>query len=359
MGKTYEEYTNATAGLDQFGLVVCNLIEEILVQNSIQYQYVTFRVKTQTSAHRKMLNGRDKYNEFNDLTDLLGVRVITYFPTDVDKAASAIGKEFLIDKKNSIDKRKLLETDRFGYLSLHYIASLTKKRALLPEYVRFKNMRFELQIRSVLQHAWAEIEHDLGYKLEAELPDTVKRDFSRLAGLLELADEEFERIRSELGDYEKQVEATLKTAPQRLDLNQSSIFTALSSESLLLELDKAIALESKLSLSETPEKGYASREASELKKLGVADLGELLALVKKYKKHIIVFAKYWLTPESSFAKNQRPLPRGIGLFYLEYILVAQKKDDEIKEWGKVFNQRAKVIAEVRETWEKVIQEIVE
>jgi hypothetical protein len=71
-------------------------------------------------------------------------------------------------------------------------------------------IKFEIQMRSSLQHTWAEIEHDLGYKSMYEVPREVRREFSRIAGLLELADESFVRIRSKIADYNKQTTENIK-----------------------------------------------------------------------------------------------------------------------------------------------------
>ncbi|WP_242785636.1 GTP pyrophosphokinase [Bacillus cereus] len=125
----------------------------------------------------KVEKGGNKYSTLNDITDISGIRVITYFSDDVDKVASMIQNEFEIDETNSVDKRTLLDPDRFGYLSLHYVIKLNTLRTSLVEYQRFKDLKAEVQIRSILQHAWAEIEHDLGYKSKNSIPRVVKRDF--------------------------------------------------------------------------------------------------------------------------------------------------------------------------------------
>ena len=79
-----------------------------------------------------------KYNSLADLTDILGLRVITFYIDDVDKVASAVERLFEIDWENTVDKRKIHEIDSFGYLSLHYICKV-------PDFP----YRFEVQMRSV------------------------------------------------------------------------------------------------------------------------------------------------------------------------------------------------------------------
>ena len=106
---------------------------------------------------------------------LYGARLITYFADEVEHLASLVETEFEIDRVNSVDKRQTQEPDRFGYLSVHYIAELKDTRTSLPEYRRFKGVKFEVQVRSILQHTWAEIEHDLQYKNVEAIPRELRR----------------------------------------------------------------------------------------------------------------------------------------------------------------------------------------
>ena len=154
------------------------------------------RVKTEDSLAGKLELKGAKYKTLADITDIIGLRVITYYSEDVDKVASAVDRLFEVDWQNSVDKRKLLEIDTFGYMSLHYICS--KKD--FP-------YRFEIQMRTLLQHAWANMNHDTGYKSGVEIPTSYKRSINRLAGLLELVDAEFSRIREELADYRRRVKS--------------------------------------------------------------------------------------------------------------------------------------------------------
>src|SRR5207302_1083445 len=89
------------------------------------------RVKNRKSLEGKLLRPEKQYAQLVDITDIVGVRIITHYGRDVDRIAEIVRREFLIDEKNSVDKRDLLDPDRFGYLSLHLIASLSADRLAL------------------------------------------------------------------------------------------------------------------------------------------------------------------------------------------------------------------------------------
>jgi hypothetical protein len=157
-------------------------------------------VKTEKSLTGKLELKGAKYKSIDDITDLVGLRVITFYTDEVDKVAVIAKGLFDIDWQESVDKRKLHELDAFGYNSLHYICRL-----------RTGGPRFELQMRTALQHVWSTIEHDTGYKGDVKIPREYKRQFSRLAGMLELIDEEFSRLRMVLTDYRRQTLALVKS----------------------------------------------------------------------------------------------------------------------------------------------------
>ena len=154
------------------------------------------RVKEEKSLAGKLELKGAKYGSLADITDIFGMRIITFYIDDVDKVASVVERLFEVDWDNSVDKRKLHEVDRFGYMSLHYICRH-------PDFP----FRFEVQMRTILQHAWANMNHDTGYKSDVEVPMEYMRNMNRLAGMLELVDEQFSRIRTEINDYRRQVQS--------------------------------------------------------------------------------------------------------------------------------------------------------
>ena len=154
------------------------------------------RVKEEKSLAGKLELKGAKYASLADITDVFGMRIITFYIDDVDKVASVVERLFEVDWDNSVDKRKLHEVDRFGYMSLHYICRH-------PDFP----FRFEVQMRTILQHAWANMNHDTGYKSDVEVPMEYMRNMNRLAGMLELVDEQFSRIRTEINDYRRQVQS--------------------------------------------------------------------------------------------------------------------------------------------------------
>ena len=179
-----------------------DLLQKALREQNIQLNAFEHRMKSEESLTGKLEKKGYKYQTIYDITDLVGIRVVTYYTDDVDKVAVIVKQIFDIDWKNSVDKRKH-QLDSFGYLSLHYICYL-KEGPL-------RSIPFEVQMRTALQHVWSAIEHDIGYKGAVKLPPEFVRQFSRLAGMLEMADDEFSRLRTTMSEYRRQVQTLVKS----------------------------------------------------------------------------------------------------------------------------------------------------
>ncbi|ACL76180.1 GTP pyrophosphokinase [Ruminiclostridium cellulolyticum] len=174
-----------------FSEQLSDVIKSILNSEGIQYHTITFRVKDIDSLVKKI--EKKKYKDpINQITDFSGLRIIAYTNSDVNKICYLLENEFCIDYINSNNKNLLLNVDKVGYRSIHYIVMYGSERLHLGEYKDFKDFKCEVQVRTLLEHAWAEIEHDRIYKSQYDIPDNLKRKFNLQSGNLELIDNEFD-----------------------------------------------------------------------------------------------------------------------------------------------------------------------
>ncbi len=205
------EYFELKEFYEILGSVVQEMIETRLKNADIEISSISHRVKTEDSLRRKLVLKDGKYDSLSDITDILGVRIITMYSDEVDRVAELLESVFDIDWENSVDKRKTLGVREFGYQSLHYICSLPDNKNF-PEKMMGK--RFEIQIRTELQHIWSEINHDIGYKSAFTLPTSCMRSFSKLASLIEIADEIACNLRNEITEY-------VETVRKKIALNMA------------------------------------------------------------------------------------------------------------------------------------------
>jgi putative GTP pyrophosphokinase len=137
--------------MEEFGLTIKGLLKELLRHNGVVVHTIDHRVKTEKSAKRKLSRQDASYEGFSSLHDLLGLRITCYFSDDIDRIVKIIEDEFLMDHSRSVDKGKQLGTREFGYRSVHRVAQISASRSKLAEYDRYKSLRFEIQIRTVVQ----------------------------------------------------------------------------------------------------------------------------------------------------------------------------------------------------------------
>lgn len=202
-----DEYLDNLDTYQKIQEIVIDKLNECIRQSNITINAVEARIKTEKSLRGKLMLKGYKYNSIADITDIVGARVITFYTDEVDKVAAIIDKVFDIDWQNSIDKRTVLELDQFGYMSLHYICRIPQSLYDDPAMPKVNQYRFEIQMRTALQHVWATMYHDTGYKSGIEIPREHLRNMNRIAGMLELADEQFSRIRKEITDYRRKIQS--------------------------------------------------------------------------------------------------------------------------------------------------------
>lgn len=190
--------------------MVAATLKSTLDGHGISYVDIPFREKGKKSFLKKIEDKKKKKNYSpSDMTDLAGIRVITLIESDIQKVSDLIHQLFNVHKEDSVNKTESLGEDKVGYRSVHFVCDIGESREDLPEWRFLKDRCFEIQVRTALMHAWAEIEHDRGYKLGGQLPSNLTRRFSLLSGLLESADLEFNRLTVEIEDYSKSLEINI------------------------------------------------------------------------------------------------------------------------------------------------------
>lgn len=198
-----DQYARKRQLYDDFAWEIKNILTDALEARPLKINEIQVRAKDEKSFGNKAVTPSDqnpeepKYkNPMLDITDLAGVRVITFFPRTVAEVCHLIQEEFEVIER--VDHTATAEQEqRLGYLSVHYVVRLGSNRDRLAEYRKFVGLAAEIQVRTVLQHAWAEIEHDIRYKSTSTIPQAISRRLMTLAGLLEIADREFESIQTE------------------------------------------------------------------------------------------------------------------------------------------------------------------
>ncbi len=326
--------------------IVDDILHKILITDKNTLIHITHRIKTMDSIKGKLKRKSDSYASIYDIRDILGFRVISYFSSDVDRAAEIIAKHFRVDMDKSKDKRELIDARSFGYLSLHYICSLPE------EYGELSDLWFEIQIKTILQHSWAEIEHDLGYKAEIEVPREIRRSFSKAASLLETTDDIFSDIQRRLNEYTARVKREMANESldelyfDRLTLTE---FTAHNASYRKL-LDEIAAI-TNANITE----GVIDNILIQIDFLGINTLGDMSRLIEKEHDLALKLAR-----ESLEGSELDELSSTVAFYYLframlikgdfskerirEFLMLTTASERSIEyNLGKIMEERSKLV----------------
>lgn len=311
------------------------LLAQLVQDKGIECVSITHRPKDRSSFLRKVERPDAGYENLEDITDLAGIRLITYYEDDVDRIADMIETEFDVDVHNTVDKRSELNPTEFGYISLHYVVQLANNRKNLAEYQQFGVCKAEIQIRSVLQHAWAEIEHDLGYKTETSIPSGERRRFSRLAGLLEIADSEFMALRDRLVEYERDVPSKIADNPDNVALDLASYRAFVRGQEVPARI--ALAISDALGTNiETDDDDDLSRQLHRFDRLGIETIGELRSEAERVEQGAIKLASQILGG-GSFRGNV--IGDGTGMSWVAHVLAGESKMS-VEDFADYMNPRS-------------------
>ncbi len=216
-----KEFIDQNPDYVQLSSEVAHILETIVKKAEIEYSSITHRAKSLHSFLEKIV--RKKYDEpFKEITDFAGVRLVFLYNSDFYKIESIIKENFKIIE--IVDKLNDKGVDKFGYGAIHFIVQLSSSHSG-ARYDNIKNLKCEIQVRTVLQDAWSIIDHHLAYKNESAIPKQLRRQINGLAGLFETADNSFNQIRKERELYISKVIKS-KEKPQVFlneDLNLDSL----------------------------------------------------------------------------------------------------------------------------------------
>lgn len=171
-----------------------------LVEGLSDIDHVSARAKDPArfaeKAARKDSDGRPKYRHpLVEIQDQLGARIVVFYEETVEKVTDLVGEYF-----QAIEEQQLVPESfwEFGYFGTHLV--LTVPSDVVPADVEVGDVPrfFELQVKTLFQHAWSQANHDLGYKTPRELSGDQKRRLAFTAAQAWGADRVFQELRSEL-----------------------------------------------------------------------------------------------------------------------------------------------------------------
>lgn len=211
------------------------LFKDLLRASTIDYHLLESRTKTEESLREKVARAAKSYDDpLRQIDDLSGVRIITYYQDDADKIAKIIKEEFQVREVSSTGLAR--PPSEFGYNSSHFIVSINEERAGLLEWNGLRDLKAEIQVRTVLQHAWAAISHKLQYKREEDVPVELRRKLFRLSALFELSDDEFMALRSASGTVVEEIESRINAGDNDIAIDYLSMKQFLSQSEVVFDL---------------------------------------------------------------------------------------------------------------------------
>ncbi|MDF2438276.1 MAG: (p)ppGpp synthetase [Bacteroidota bacterium] len=306
-----DEYNRLQSQYSKLGKNLEEALKSFLEAEKIPYLSVYHRVKDFESYFEKV--GRKNYKDpFNETEDICGIRIICYYASDIEKIENIIKKELnVLESENKSDSLGLKE---FAYRSVHNIVKINDNWTATPNYRGLQNYKAEIQIRTILMHAWAEIEHKLNYKSDAQVPFNFQRKLFRLSAKFEEADEQFEELRDGITEYRKDIAEKTRNENKfdvTQDFNLDSFLAFLNfhfpemppAEGFYLNTTFEDAVKNDITFAELEEdikfiKPYIHEIAEDLKKNGYTNQ------VDEMPTEIIGFSRQVLGKEDYKATNQ-------------------------------------------------------
>jgi putative GTP pyrophosphokinase len=325
--------------LETFCVKTETLIQDCLDDAQVRYQSIQSRVKRREKLRIKYLDPKKGYKQLDDITDQAALRIITYYEDEVDRVAEVIKQEFHVIPEQSVDKRET-DPDRFGYYALNFACTHSPKRQADVQYKKFAELIFEIQITSVLRHAWSEIEHEW-YDLKDSYPDEIKRRFYRQAALLEIAESEFLSLRNLRISYKRSVDVRVDAEVPGLPIDAVSLKAFMLRETMVRSMDERIALIAKASLID-PDDALTARRAKATQLAGFLSLTGLRDSLRQFEPEILQYVT--AISRIPFRMEGRPLRRGVSIHNLAMLVILNQEEQKMTDSLKTLNvQRGEIV----------------
>lgn len=307
------EFIRQSEGYKQLAHTVQEILKEQLKLENIKTAYVLSRVKDVDSFLDKIHRKRH-VNPFEQMNDIIGIRVVCLYTEDIRKIAELINSRFDILREDSKDKN--LGVDKMGYYDLSFVSQL-------KESEKHQNRRrFEIQVRTIMSDAISIISHDLHYKKDPPLPEKLERELNLAFATMELTQYHCNALRERRKEYVKAIEReAVDDAKQIAFLNQSIT-------------DDALRVYTKKLFPDFPIKEH-------IHALILRDLNpnkyKILGDIDKAMKYSKEFVEYYKTKSDSFKSGSDYITKSLGYYDEEFMNIhpfAQKTRDAINEFKK-------------------------
>lgn len=216
--RAYEERRPALTALgDWVAHTIIDTLRSQLGSESVVHKFLQIppkpRVKETDSFLEKALVRKRKSDPLAEITDQVGVRFVVLLLEDIDRIGAIVeAGPWLAQKDRDFQQERLEKADYFAYQSDHYVihakTEFTFEGILIPA-----GLSCEVQIRTILQHAYAEMAHSSSYKPPVKLPEEdqkhINRSLAKGSALIETTDDVFGDIKKSLREYNESVAALL------------------------------------------------------------------------------------------------------------------------------------------------------
>ena len=221
--KLLSQYQKLAKKYDKILYILTKKVELILASAGCNAQ-VKGRIKSFDAFYRKLLERCQNQvieKPFETITDIIGMRIVVPFLEDLESVEELMENHFEIIETEH--KSRELTIREFGYDSIHLQILLSDD--VMAKSRAHERMKVEVQLRTILQDAWAEVEHELIYKTSIDkVEDTIRRKMIAVNATLSLGDTIFQEIRDyqrkrykDIQERHKKLMDKVSTIPEKME----------------------------------------------------------------------------------------------------------------------------------------------